>query len=54
MVFTGDCSTNYIVVESIALLDGKKICSGSSEYLETQDSDVYIKFFKVSFKKVSK
>ena len=54
MVFTGDCTTNYIEVESVALLDEKKICSGSSAYLETQDYEVYIKFVKVSLQRVSK
>ena len=54
MVFTGDCTTNYIEVESVALLDGKKICSGSSAYLETQAYEVYITFVKVSLQKLSK
>ena len=54
MVFTGDCETNYIEVESVALMDGIKICSGSFSYLETQDYEVYIKFVKVSLQKVSK
>ena len=53
MVFTGDCETNYIEVES-ALMDEIKICSGSFSYLETQDYEVYIKFVKVSLQKVSK
>ena len=51
MVFTGDCATNYIEVESIALMDGIKICSGSFSYLETHDYEVYIKFVKVSLQK---
>ena len=54
MVFTGDCATNYIEVESIALMDGIKICSGSFSYLETHDYEVYIKFVKVSLQKESK
>ena len=54
MVFTGDCTTNYIEVESVGLLDEKKICSGSSAYLEIQDYEVYIKFVKVSLQKVRK
>ena len=49
MVFTGDCSTNYIEVESVTLMDGIKICSGSFSYLETQDYEVYIKFVKVNY-----